>query len=49
MIVGERKSFEELQRMLDPYEKVLMVGCGMCVWRCPNHNLEIKQTSEEPV
>jgi len=25
------------------------VGCGMCVWRCPNHNLVMKKTSEEPV
>ena len=25
------------------------VGCGMCVWRCPNHNLEMKKTSDEPV
>jgi len=25
------------------------VGCGMCIWRCPNHNIAMKQTSEEPV
>jgi len=25
------------------------VGCGMCIWRCPNHNIEMKQTSDEPV
>ena len=25
------------------------VGCGMCVWRCPNHNVVMKQTSDEPV
>jgi len=24
-------------------------GCGMCVWRCPNHNIVMKQTSDEPV
>ncbi len=25
------------------------VGCGMCIWRCPNHNIEMKQTSDQPV
>jgi len=25
------------------------VGCGICVWRCPTHNLVMKQTSDEPV
>jgi len=25
------------------------VGCGMCVWRCPNHNIVMKQTSDEPI
>ena len=25
------------------------VGCGMCIWRCPAHNLVIKQTSDEPI
>jgi NADPH-dependent glutamate synthase beta subunit-like oxidoreductase/dihydroorotate dehydrogenase len=25
------------------------VACAMCIWRCPNANIEMKQTSEEPV
>ncbi|MFO7900279.1 MAG: FAD-dependent oxidoreductase, partial [Planctomycetota bacterium] len=25
------------------------VGCGMCVWRCPNNNIEMVRTSDEPV
>ncbi|KKK48789.1 hypothetical protein LCGC14_3141590, partial [marine sediment metagenome] len=25
------------------------VGCGMCIWRCPNHNITMTQTSDEPV
>ncbi len=25
------------------------VGCGMCVWRCPNDNIEMIQTSDEPI
>jgi formate dehydrogenase major subunit len=25
------------------------VACGMCAWRCPNDNIEIVRTSEEPI
>ncbi|RPI18253.1 MAG: hypothetical protein EHM61_28880 [Acidobacteria bacterium] len=25
------------------------VGCGMCVWRCPNQNIEMIQTSQAPI
>jgi len=25
------------------------VGCGMCVWRCPNENIEMIQTSQAPI
>ena len=24
-------------------------ACGMCIWRCPNHNIQMAQTSDEPV
>ncbi len=34
MIVAERKPMETIQQMLDSYEKILMVGCGMCVAVC---------------
>jgi ferredoxin len=34
MIVGERKPFEEIQRLLEGREKVLLVGCGTCVKVC---------------
>ncbi len=25
------------------------VACGMCSWRCPNHNIEMVQTSSAPI
>lgn len=34
MIVGERKPFEEIQRLLEGRKKVLLVGCGTCVKVC---------------
>ena len=34
MIVAERKPIEKIEEMLQPYEKILMVGCGMCVAVC---------------
>jgi ferredoxin len=34
MIVAEHKPFEELQRMVAPYPRLLVVGCGTCVTVC---------------
>ena len=34
MIVAEQKSLEEIGRMIAPYERVLIVGCGTCVTVC---------------
>ena len=34
MIVGERKPYEEIQRLLGDSAKVLLVGCGTCVKVC---------------
>lgn len=34
MIVAERKPIEEIQEMLAPYKRVLVLGCGGCVTVC---------------
>ena len=34
MIIAEQKPFEEIRRMIAPYEKVLILGCGTCVTVC---------------
>ena len=34
MIVAKRKPFDEIMEMLDPYERVIIVGCGTCVAVC---------------
>ncbi len=34
MIVAEQKPLEEIRRMINPYEKVLIVGCGTCMTVC---------------
>jgi NADPH-dependent glutamate synthase beta subunit-like oxidoreductase/dihydroorotate dehydrogenase/NAD-dependent dihydropyrimidine dehydrogenase PreA subunit len=39
-------SLDENARMCLDHDKC--VGCGMCVWRCPNQNIVMKQTSDEP-
>jgi len=34
LIVAEQKPLDELIRMLAPYERVLIVGCGTCMTVC---------------
>lgn len=34
MIIAERKPFAEIKAALEPYEKILIVGCGTCVAVC---------------
>ena len=34
MIVAEQKPFEEISRMIAPYERVLILGCGTCMTVC---------------
>lgn len=34
MIVAEQKSLEEIRRMIAPYERVLILGCGTCMTVC---------------
>ena len=39
MIIAERKPFEEIMNLLEPYKKVLTVGCGTCVAACPSSTI----------
>jgi ferredoxin len=34
MIVGEQKPIAEIKRIIAPYDKVLILGCGTCVKTC---------------
>lgn len=34
MIVAEQKDLDEICRMIDPYPRVLILGCGTCVTVC---------------
>ncbi|GAI48110.1 unnamed protein product, partial [marine sediment metagenome] len=31
MIVAEQKPLDEIRRMIAPYEKILILGCGTCM------------------
>lgn len=34
MIVAEQKPLQEIRRMISPYERVLILGCGTCMTVC---------------
>ena len=34
MIVAQRKPFDEIKKVLAPYQNILVVGCGTCVAVC---------------
>jgi ferredoxin len=34
MITAERKPMDEIRKMIAPYKKILVVGCGTCVAEC---------------
>lgn len=34
MITGEQKPIEEIQEMIAPYRRILVLGCGSCVAEC---------------
>ncbi len=34
MIVAEQKNLEEIRRMITPFERVLILGCGTCMTVC---------------
>ena len=34
MIITQQKAFEEVQKMLKPFEKIFIIGCGTCSTTC---------------
>jgi len=34
MVIGQRKPFEEITKMLEPHKNILVLGCGGCVTVC---------------
>ena len=57
MIVAEQKPLDEINRMITPYEKVLILGCGTCMTVCNaggereasflHHALQVAQARSE--
>ncbi len=57
MIVAEQKPLDEINRMIAPYEKVLILGCGTCMTVCNaggereasflHHALQVAQARSE--
>jgi len=48
MIVGERKSLEEIKDAIKPYKKILNVGCGGCTSIClAGGQKEVEALNEE--
>ncbi|MDP2800097.1 MAG: methylenetetrahydrofolate reductase C-terminal domain-containing protein [Deltaproteobacteria bacterium] len=50
MIIAKQKDLAEIQEMIAPYAKILMVGCGTCVTFCSAGGLdEVKKLAEDLV
>lgn len=40
MIIGRRKPFKRIFKMLEPFERILIAGCGSCVTVCMSGGLK---------
>ena len=47
MVKGKRKPFNEIKDMVKSHKKVLTVGCGGCVGRCPVTALDMPYFSNQ--
>ena len=48
MIIAEQKNFEEIKKLIAPYNKILLVGCGTCVTVCSaGGTKEVDELSEK--
>ena len=57
MIIAEQKPLDEINQMITPYERVLVLGCGTCMTVCNaggehevsflHHALQVAQTRSE--